>query len=270
VVNQKHLETTHQKKVRFDVFKTINYKIKIFSCFIYTFAYENNLRNLIMKHIAFFILFSIIGIYFISCDNTNDSPEPENQIPNPDFEKWVLENEFDKPESWNTSSFSLYNMVTFNTVFKDSLTFFSGNYSSRLETKGQIINSELVKVVGLITLGNFDINIATKKAHISGGIPFQSKPISLTGYYKYNAVGDDNCFMDIALTKLNNQKKQDTIAHGRFSSGSVSDWTSFELNLQYFSEDIPDSLNIVFLSSDTSIFEAGSTLWIDNLSLTYN
>lgn len=219
--------------------------------------------------LTFSIFFTIISIYFISCNNKNDSPEPKNEIPNKDFENWVIENEFDKPENWNTSNFSLYNIVTFNTVYKDSLTFFSGNYSPRLETKSQVINSELVKVVGLITLGNFDINIATKKAHISGGIPFKSRPIILEGYYKYNAVGNDKCFIDIALTKLNNQKKRDTIAHAQFSSVSVSNWTLFELPLQYYFDDIPDSLNIIFLSSDTSIFEAGSTLWVDNLSLTY-
>ncbi len=92
----------------------------------------------------------------------------------------------------------------------------------------------------------------------------------MTGSYKYNGVGIDSCFIDVSLTKFNTlNKNQDTIANGRFSSGSTTDWSSFNIPLKYYREDSPDSLNVVILSSDTSIFEAGSTLWIDNLSFKY-
>jgi len=220
-----------------------------------------------MKNIVTYLL-ALLIFAFNFCNN-EDKAEPKNEIQNTNFESWSFENEFDKPLGWNTSNFSLYSVVSFNTVSKDSLTAYEGKYCPRLETKSQIIGDETVKVVGLITLGNFDINIATKEASISGGIPFKSKPMSLEGYYKYNAIGSDKCYIDIVLTKTLDNKNQDTIARGTFSSESTSEWVSFEIPLQYYLNEEPENLNIVILSSDTSIFENGSTLWVDNLSLKY-
>jgi hypothetical protein len=223
-----------------------------------------------MKKITYLISL-VLSILINSCQsNDKEIIVPEEQLQNNGFELWEEVNNFDKPESWNTSNFSLYNIVTFNTVMKENTNPFSGNYCVKLETKSQIINTDEVKVVGLITLGNFDINIATRKAKISGGIPFITRPISFKGNYKYSPIGIDSCFMDIALTKYNfSLNRQDTIAQGRFSSSTANSWKEFLLPIKYRSVDIPDSMNIIILSSDTSIFEAGSTLWIDELSLVY-
>ncbi|MBN2758314.1 MAG: PCMD domain-containing protein [Bacteroidales bacterium] len=218
-----------------------------------------------------FILPVFIAITCFSCNNNEtEEAKPQEALPNSDFETWQADDSFEKPENWSTSNFSLYGIVTFNTVVKDNLTPYEGEYCPKLETKSQIIDNQEVKMTGLITLGRFDVNIATRQAQVTGGIPFISKPASLEGYYKYIAVGIDSCFVDIALTKFNSQLlKRDTIASGRFSSSSVSDWTSFDLPIKYFINDTPDSMNIIVLSSDTSIFESGSTLWIDKLSLKY-
>jgi len=228
---------------------------------------KNSIAN--MRKVVIYIIVILFGFTYYSCKNDNVEPEPQDTIPNSDFENWIDDYSFEKPEHWSTSNFSLYNIVTFNTVTKDSISY-EGQYCPKLETKSQVISNELVKTAGLITLGSFDVNIATRQAQISGGIPFVSKPKSLEGYLKYTAIGSDKCFVDIVLTKFNTELlKQDTIASARFSSGSVSEWTHFDLPIKYFFNDAPDSMNIVILSSDTSIFEAGSTLWIDNLSLKY-
>ncbi len=224
-----------------------------------------------MKQSAKLILGIFIFLIFLSCNKTDEKPAiPVSVIPNGDFENWETLFDLDKPVGWGTSNFSLYGVVTFNTVSKDGIDKHSGNFSTRLETASQIVNDQEVKIVGLITLGNFDVDISTKKAKISGGLPFISKPAELNGYYKYNAVGFDSCFFDIAITKFNTSSmKQDTIGHGKFSSGSVSSWTSFNVPVKYYLNEIPDSMNIVILSSDTSIFNAGSTLWVDDLLLKY-
>jgi len=223
-----------------------------------------------MKQFAKLTQSIIIFLFFLSCNKPSENPIPINVIPNADFENWGTLYDFDKPESWGTSNFSLYSVVTFNTVTKDGIEKFSGNFCPRLETISQIVGDTEAKVVGLITLGKFEINIATRKASVSGGLPFISKPVGLAGYFKYNGVGMDKCFIDIAITKFNSlSKKQDTIGSGQFSSGSITDWTSFNIPIKYHLNETPDSINIVILSSDTSIFKAGSTMWIDNLSLKY-
>jgi hypothetical protein len=222
-----------------------------------------------MKYLIKFANIIIISHFLLSCNKSNDV-KPSEEIPNAGFENWGTLYDFDKPESWGTSNFSLYSIVTFTTVTKDGIEKYSGNYCPRLETQSQIINNSPVKVVGLITLGQFDINIATRKAKISGGIPFVTKPLEFQGFYKYNGVGNDNCFIDLAITRFNAvSMQQDTIGHSRFSSKSVSEWTPFNVPINYNSDGIPDSMNIVILSSDTSIFETGSTLWVDDLKLNY-
>jgi hypothetical protein len=217
-------------------------------------------------------LLFITGVVCFSCNNdkTEDEIVPQNEILNPDFEVWEEVNGFDKPKYWNTSNFSLYGIVTFNTVTKENLSALEGAFCPKLVTKSQIIDNSEVKVAGLLTLGNFDINIESRQAVVNGGIPFVSRPVSLEGYYKYAGVGIDSCFIDFALTKFKaSDLSRDTVASARFSSASIDNWTSFSLPIRYSSNETPDSMNIIILSSDTSIFENGSTLWIDNLSLKY-
>ena len=211
------------------------------------------------------ILITVLTVVFFSCNNKPEEITYQQSIPNSDFENWEELSGVWEPSEWNTSNFNLYDIVSFTTVTKDSENAYSGNFCPRLETKSQLVSGETVKVVGLLTLGIFDINIATKEAVVYGGMPTQSKPVALEGYYKYSAVGIDSCFIDISL--FTNQ--QDTVAKGRFSSSSKSEWTLFNIPLKYKSGNDPDNMNIIILSSDTSIFEAGSTLWVDKLSLKY-
>jgi len=223
------------------------------------------------NHIIIVFLSFFVACFITGCNNDEDPIILQEQIPNADFENWSKDDyNFDKPQTWATSNFSLYGIVNFNPVFKDSVEKFSGNYCVKLQTKSQYINTEVVKVAGLLTLGDFDINIATRKAQVTGGIQFSARPKSLTGYYKYKGVNNDKCYIDVALMKKGEGNLSgDTIATGRFSSLSINSWTFFEAPIVYVSDLQPEILNIIVLSSDTSIFVAGSTLWIDNLSFKY-
>lgn len=223
-----------------------------------------------MKNAQIIILILTILVCNSCKDKNDDIKLKKDIIPNAQLETWVQDNLYEKPESWNTSNFSLYGIINLNPVNKDSSAPYEGKYCAKLSTEGTIIDNQPVKIIGLITLGSFDVNISTKQAKVSGGIPFKSKPLALEGYYKYEGVGIDSCFVVIAITKFNKQTlKQDTVAYGLFSSSSVSTWTHFSLPINYFSKEQPDSMNIIILSSDTSIFEQGSTMWVDNLSLKY-
>ncbi len=223
-----------------------------------------------MKRASKLINSIIIVSLFLSCSKQSENQTPVEDIPNAGFENWGTLDGFDKPDTWETSNFSLFSVVSFNTVTKDIIEKYSGIFCPRLETKSQYIDNVEVKVAGLLTLGSFDINIETRKATVSGGIPFEGKPITFEGFYKYNGVGIDRCYFNIVLTRFNAiSNNQDTIGHGTLSSGSISSWTPFKIPIEYLSNDAPESMNIVILSSDTTIFEPGSTLWVDNLILKY-
>lgn len=187
-------------------------------------------------------------------------------LPNYDFEEWETSEGFNNPKYWGTSNYSVFSVVSFNPVNQETDDVYSGNSSVKLETVGKVIDSELVKVAGLITLGTFEVNLSTREAIVKGGIPYTYHPTKFSGYYKYSTPEVDSCSMGIYLTKYNSsQNKRDTVGQGVFTSGATDDWENFETDINYFSSEPPDSMNIVILSSDTSLFVEGSTLLIDNL-----
>lgn len=187
-------------------------------------------------------------------------------LPNYDFEEWEMTNGFNNPKSWSTSNYSVFSVVSFNTVNKETNDVYSESSSVKLETIGKVIDNETVKVAGLITLGTFEVNLGTREAVVKGGIAYNKQPTIFSGYYKYSTPGVDSCIMSIYLTKYNiSLQKRDTVGQGIYTSGEREEWTNFETIINYFSSETPDSMNILILSSDTSLFVEGSTLLIDKL-----
>ncbi|HBS85896.1 MAG: hypothetical protein A2W91_08925 [Bacteroidetes bacterium GWF2_38_335] len=189
-------------------------------------------------------------------------------LPNPSFENWTNDGEFENPDGWDCSNRSFFSIISFNPVTKESSDPFHGSFSAKLETIQESTGEEYVKMLGVLTLGTFDVDIISRTAKITGGKPFNQKPTALTGYYKYVPIENDSCDIRIGLTKFNPATQtSDTVGMGRMTSGLTPGWTRFEIPVDYSSSDEPDTLNIVFLSSDTSIFNVGSVLWLDSISL---
>lgn len=182
------------------------------------------------------------------------------------FEYWEVYNSFNNPIGWGTSNFSVISVYSFNPVTESSENPHSGNSCARLETIEQNIAGDNIKVAGILTLGIFDVDLSTRQAVVKGGVPISNKPTIFSGYYKYSAKGIDKCIMSVFITKYNTKiNKRDTLGVGYFSSSSNENWRLFEAPIDYLLNEDPDSMNIVILSSDTSIFETGSTLYIDDL-----
>lgn len=186
-------------------------------------------------------------------------------LPNYNFENWEV-NQFNNPKGWGTSNFSVISLYTFNPVTQYTVDPYAGNSCVKLETIEKNISGQNVKVAGVLTLGKFDVDLSTRQAVVEGGVSISGKPTLLSGYFKYAAVGKDSCVMSIFLTKYSTEaSRRDTLGIGYFSSSSKEEWSYFEAPISYTNSDIPDSMNIVVLSSDTSVFEVGSTLYIDDL-----
>lgn len=217
-----------------------------------------NRKSIILNYFTGIIVFIIASLssYIASSQS----------IPNGDFEYWEENGPYEDPSGWGTSNWSFYGILSFNTVTRYNADPYSGASAVQLVTKEETSGGEKVKVSGILTLGTFDINIVSRTAAVNGGVLYHKRPEKVTGYYKYAPQGNDSCVFFITLFKWNIFKNErDTIASSWYKGERADTWTKFEFPVNYRSDETPDSLNIIFSSSDTSIFEEGSTLWIDSI-----
>lgn len=190
------------------------------------------------------------------------------QIPNGSFETW----NGGEPDFWNTTNQNLLGLVDFTTVTKDLTNPQQGSASAKLTVVTKTI--PLVgtfTIQGALTLGTLNIDPIAQTATLTGGYPFTGMPQKLTGYFKYQPVGNDTCFFGWGLTKWNNGI-QDTIGYAAIDTmGTFNNWTYFEIPLEYLIWEAPDTMNILFVNSNPldGLNHTGTKLWIDNLSFVY-
>lgn len=205
-----------------------------------------------MKKIIFVLLY-LIGFTAYS-----------QEIPNPGFEVWQNDAGYDEPETWTTPNSTSYVFPFYVLTVTKETDAYEGSFSAKLETK-EIIG---IPVPGLITLGELHVDVFNNTSEITGGVPFSSRPDKINGYFKYFPQPNDSLLIAVFMLKHNNSTGNlDTIGIGAFSSAQTTNsFTAFEAAIDYYTEDIPDSMNILILSSDVTNPVVGSILYVDNLS----
>ena len=182
------------------------------------------------------------------------------QIPNAGFETWTNDS---TPASWNgvmsVSVFGLYNF-DLSTVLQ-STDVHGGTYAAMI-TSDKTIPYIGTLLPGILSYGNnvYDILAGIQ---VSGGIPVSVKPTKVKGYYKYaNVNGDTMSIIGFCY------KNGDTIASGGIMSAStVASYTYFEFDLDYTQNMVPDTFNIIAVSSAGAVPQAGSALYLDDLEV---
>lgn len=208
-------------------------------------------------------------LFFISicCFVFSVQIQAQTVVPNADFEEWAN----GKPLSWDAANFDL-GLGQLNTTFQETDDVQSGNSAVRMVTTQENIPfAGPVVGPGTITLGKINLDIANNTATVTGGIAVSGRPVYLTGYFKYTPVNNDRATLGLGVAKWNGTNS-DTLGMGTLLiDQTFTDWTVFVIPIEYTSTEDPDSLNIVFTSSDVEneIMEIGSTLLIDNISLEY-
>lgn len=178
----------------------------------------------------------------------------EEQIPNSNFENWT---DIYHATGWNSQ---ITFVTTFNTAERTSDNY-QGNYAAKLTTKSYYT----LTLPGMITLGDVDYT----NLSASGGIPFTSRPTGISFYMKYATV-QDTMMMLTYLTKWNSETLHtDTIGGIIYMNNETySEYTKISLPVIYYSEEIPDTLNMIFLSSLFS-GNSGTSLFLDSISMDY-
>ncbi len=189
--------------------------------------------------------------------------------PNGGFENWEPYYTSESPVGWQTLNFLI---ATFPpnpvSAFKASgIDKHSGSYALKLKTI-YVSNNPAPDIiddtVGAVFTGFINISPASYKY----GFPYFSRPEKLTLWYKYLPVGDDVAGARVLLTKWNGVKT-DTIAFGETDIYENSFYSLFEMNLTYYSDEIPDTAAI-FLGSSAhqSPARVGSTFYVDDVAFT--
>lgn len=111
------------------------------------------------------------------------------------------------------------------------------------------------------------------------GRAWTSRPESVRGYMKYAPVNGDSASIFVKLYKFNPQTKvRQVIGYvEQFYKATITDWTKFELPIKYLSDEEPDSVTVLFVSSAGYNFDdlfackgqIGSTLWVDDVEFLY-
>ena len=202
----------------------------------------------------------IILVVFIAFANFTGFSQ--NPIPNADFESWTDDN---NPNSW----YGLVVDVVITQLYTLSITTDaqSGLAAAKIET----IDVPLLGALpGIASLSPIALDL------LGGGIQFATagaglsvKPTKVLGYFKYEGVNGDTAMVAGIFTKWNTStNKRDTLGIGGFMVSTItSTYTPFQFVVNL--PQSPDSMNIMLISSAGYSPQAGSALYVDNMSMEY-
>ena len=185
----------------------------------------------------------------------------QNAIPNPGFESWNTNPLYDDPVGWGTINGLTY-ILGVKTVSKTSVAseVHSGTYAIKLESKnvpGQGV------APGIAATGT--INPSTQA--VDGGVAYNQRPVSFTGWYLYQPSGVDTCSIEARLSRWNNGQREEVGVAEFTQSNTVSNYTQFNVNFSYSSASLPDTLVITILTSaGGNNSPNGTKLWVDDLA----
>lgn len=193
-------------------------------------------------------------------------------LPNNYFQTWVTETNYEYPENWNTPDPFIAGFPILTTTVSKSTDAYYGDYSVFLETKD--ILGGTYQVPGLITLADINIDFLNVNFSIAGGMPLQENVSKLTGVYKYDGANGDSATALIYNFKRDTNGDMDTIGYGLKYLHDAPNWTPFAVNMVNLNTNIPDTFNVIILSSALNMsnlqFMTGSRMYVDSLVIETN
>jgi hypothetical protein len=205
----------------------------------------------------------------------------QQQLQNGNFESWDdVGTAEEEPTNWSslkTSDDGLLASSAPEVLSKDAGR--NGGSCIRLE----VIPAFGIQANGIMTNGRVhaDFNpengyVFTDPNDVKWHTAFTDKPDSIVGWYKYAPQNGDKGKIEIILHVSQgnlpyNGTQVNMIARAKYNfTTAKANWTRFARPFNYSSTNTPAYILTTITSGDSTISEAGSTLWIDDLSLVYN
>lgn len=193
----------------------------------------------------------------------------QTQLNNSGFETWIQRNtggfKYTDPDSWYT--LNVLQQYGFDATTIQSSDAHSGNHAALLNS----VSDPFGDIPGLLTVNNI-IDVNGDPDLNLNFIAFKDRPSQVSFWFKsYPEIGDLSS-MYCALTKWNSALgKRDTVAMASWEMDStVSTYTKAIINFTYFSSANPDSLTMIFSSSQDGFNPTpGSELYIDDIQMSY-
>lgn len=178
-------------------------------------------------------------------------------VPNGSFETWTNPNGYLVPSDWET----LNDMTSSTSVYTATRGGSASDYYLKLTSQTVTGMGVMpgIAVSGMLDMGSLNA---------ISGFPFTFRPVAFTGKWQYMGnSSNDVGFVHVILTKWNTtMNMRDTIGMAMQDlSGMEMTWSNFNIPITYNSTNVPDSC-IITLSASGSNPEAGSYLYVDNLS----
>lgn len=182
------------------------------------------------------------------------------------FENWVAAETGELPEYWDGFNkdiiFSGMTVGTIECIEKSDTDPYEGMYSAKL-TSTSIMGGPAVPAI--LTVGDFVVDWSAQDGDVEGGEAYSDLPTELYGQFKYLPVGIDSGFVSIWFMENGVE-----VGRGRFDFTETSGgWTAFSVAIDYDAGAAPDSMNVMFSSSnsDASSIPEGTVLEIDAIGL---
>jgi hypothetical protein len=141
----------------------------------------------------------------------------------------------------------------------------SGQYAARLQN--QLVFGSFVQQSFMFYGSWKDIGGGSS---IGVGTPFQSRPLRMKVWYKYNKTSLDSGNIYIYLSKWTGTMSQLIGTADLYIPSSVLSYTQATLNINYFSSATPDSIQVSFAATNRyNDVSAGTWLIVDDITLEY-
>lgn len=181
------------------------------------------------------------------------------------FETWTSAEVGELPEHWDGFNrnvmFGPSIVGTVECVEKSSVDPFEGMYSAKL-TSTSIMGGAATP--GILTVGDFVIDWNAQDGEVLGGEAYTQLPTNLNGQFKFEPVGADTAFVLIWFFENGVE-----VGRGGFEfTDSTTSWAEFNVAINYDAGAAPDSMNVMFSSSNSeTVVPIGTVLEIDAISL---